>query len=124
MIAEMLRFLVTGAFNTAVTYIIFLIGAVFVPISWAYTFAYVLGILLSYLLNAVFVFRNRISKKTAKAYPLIYLFQYLLGLILLELIVNRANIEKEYGVLIVIAINIPVSFALARMVFKAPINKT
>ena len=58
---EFTGFLVVGAVNTALTYVLFLVLARYTHYWTAYTIASLLGIALSYVLNALFVFKARHS---------------------------------------------------------------
>ena len=87
---KVLRFLISGAVNTTLTYAAYLglLGLIgYVP---AYTIAYIAGIALSYALNTIFVFRAAPTLRSAMLFPLIYLVQYLLGLAVLYVSVTLA----------------------------------
>ena len=110
------RFLIAGAANTAVTYALFLVGAAFVNHLIAYTFAYAVGIGVSYLLNTHFVFRTPRRWKTAVAFPLVYVTQYLWGLAALYVLVDLLGFRSGIAMLIVIASSVLLSYVLTRRV--------
>jgi putative flippase GtrA len=58
---EFTGFLVVGAVNTALTYVLFLVLARYTHYRIAYTIASVVG--MSYVLNALFVFKGRHSTR-------------------------------------------------------------
>jgi len=74
------RFLMSGLFNTAVTYVLYLLFLQFMSYQLAYSVVFVIGILISYVLNAGFVFRTRMTLKTLARFPLVYGAQYALGM--------------------------------------------
>ena len=61
--------------NTGVTYVIYLGFALFLPYTVAYTITTIIGIFLSYALNALFVFRRELALSAALQYPTVYLVQ-------------------------------------------------
>jgi len=111
---EFLRFLIGGGINTLATYLLFIALAAEIDQTVAYTITYIAGIALSYFVNAIFVFRKSASIHTALIYPVIYLVQYLLGLVILSLATMYFSIVKEAAMLIAIAANIPTTFLLSR----------
>jgi putative flippase GtrA len=111
-----IRFLVAGAINTSVTYVLFLLAAPFLNHLIAYTLAYAFGIAVSYLLNTRFVFRTPARWKTAAAFPLVYAAQYAWGLILLYVLVDLMGYRSQISMLIVIASSVLLTYALTRRV--------
>ena len=73
------RFLATGLVNTAVGYGVYLGLLRWTSYEIAYAAAYVIGIVVAYVLNSLFVFRSPIGLRTALRYPFVYLAQYLFG---------------------------------------------
>jgi putative flippase GtrA len=84
----------------------------------AYTIAYVAGIALSYVLNTWYVFRVRRDLRGLALFPLVYLAQYLIGMLVLSLAVNSFGVPAKFALLISIAITIPMTFLLSRLVLK------
>lgn len=113
---EFIRFLAGGGFNTLATYLLFLALATWINTTAAYSIAYVAGIVLSYFINAMFVFSRRTSLQTASLYPFVYLAQYLLGLGVLFIATSYFSIAKEMAMLIVIAVNTPITFVISKKV--------
>lgn len=111
------RFLLSGAFNTGVTYVLYLVLLVFLPYRVSYTISFVAGVVLAYEVNRAYVFRSRRSATSMVATPLIYLLQYLLGLGIVTLAVGCFGLDARLGPIIAIICTIPVTFALTRWVF-------
>src|SRR5262249_40281235 len=103
---EFSGFLVIGAINTAVTYGLFLVLARYTHYWPAYTIAFVGGIALSYVLNALLVFTGRHSIGAMFKFSFVYVFQYLFGSLSLVAIVDGLGIVKPVAMLIVIAISV------------------
>lgn len=114
---QFLKFLVGGSINTAVTYGLFVALCQVMSPSVAYTITYLVGILLSYLINAYFVFRARVSLGSMLQFPIVYVIQYLFGLALLSLLTNL-GLESHIAMLAVIVASVPLTFILTRFIFK------
>lgn len=54
-----LRFLISGGFNTAITYAIYLMLLMFFPYKTSYTVSFASGIVIAYSLSRYFVFKKR-----------------------------------------------------------------
>jgi len=116
---EVLRFIVASALNTMATYLFYLLCLLVTPYQVAYTLSYALGIVIAYVLTSVLFFRPPIAWKAFSLFPLVYLAQYLLGLGVLSLLVSSFGISPRIAPLIVVAVTIPVTFALSRLVVRA-----
>ena len=81
----------------------------------AYSAAYVVGILLSYGLNSVFVFRQPMSWRGLVRFPLVYVVQYALTGALLWLCVDMLGMNERSALLAAIAVTVPVTFLAARL---------
>ena len=92
---EPIRFLLAGGFNTAATYLVYLGMLQVAPYRVAYTTSFAVGIMLGYAINTWFVFRVPWNWKKMVAYPLVYLIQYVVGLLLLSLVVERGWIPQS-----------------------------
>lgn len=115
---QFLRFLVAGVLNTAATYLIYLALLTRVEYITAYTVAYVAGIPIAYVLASRFVFRTSLSIHAFIKFPVVYLFQYIAGTVIVWAGVNWFGIRKEYAALIAIAVTVPLTFALTRAILK------
>ncbi|HLP97583.1 MAG TPA: GtrA family protein [Sideroxyarcus sp.] len=115
---EMTRFLLVGATNTAVSYAIYLLLLQFMPYLYAYSVSYGIGIVVSYILNSRFVFRQPLSLGKFLQFPLVYAIQYGLGATILWLLVGQADIVPELAMIGVVAVTIPVTFVASRFILK------
>ena len=115
---EFRRFLLAGAFNTAVGYGLYLLLNTFLDYRGAYTISYVLGIVLSYAITTAFVFKRPWRWRRLLAYPSVYAVQYLVGLALIWLMVDRLGLPDTWAPLIILPITIPLTFALSRLIVK------
>ena len=112
------RFLAGGAANTLITYIIYLILLQFISYKLSYTVTYIAGIVIGYLINAIWVFQSRPSKKTAIIYPFVYLTQYLLGIGLLIVLVDYLSMDERFAPILVILVTLPLMYLMTRLLFQ------
>jgi putative flippase GtrA len=108
------RFLVTGAANTAVTYAAYLLLLRVIPYLWAYSIAYIAGILIAYLAQTRYVFGVGTSWRTFLKFPLVYLVQYAVGAIGIRLIVETGLLTREFALLATLCVTVPLGFLLSR----------
>ncbi len=111
------KFLITGSLNTILTYIIYLLLLIVIKYTYAYSISFVFGIVFSYIMNLKYVFNTSNSRKKILIYPLIYLFQYILSLMLLIFIVEILRITQEIAPFIVLIILIPITYFLNKTIF-------
>ena len=116
--SEFVRFFMAGVFNTAITYLIYLILSYKVYYGLAYTISYLLGIIIMYFLNIIFVFRVTNSARRIFMFPFVYFVQYFLNYCMLYLLVDFAGIEKRIAPIFVIIVSVPVTFFLSRLILK------
>lgn len=115
---EPLRFLLAGGFNTAITYLVYLGALQVVPYRFAYTASFALGIVLGYAINTWFVFKVPWSWPKMLAYPLVYLMQYVVGLLVLSLLVEHGWVDKRVAPLLVVIVTLPLTFVASRFLIK------
>jgi len=118
---EYLGFLLVGGANTLITYSLYLLLLLVLPYRWSYSLAFAGGIIISYWLNSQFVFQEPVSLLKFVKYPLVYLIQYLLGILILYLCVDRLGISPWLAPLVVVAASLPVTFVISKMIIKGRI---
>jgi putative flippase GtrA len=111
------RFLLSGAVNTAATYLLYLLLLNTLGHRWSYTAAFVSGIGLAYALNRLFVFKTHAGLRSLLAMPLIYLLQYALGLAIVEAWVTWQQWPRELAPLAAVAVTVPCTYVLSRLAF-------
>ncbi len=115
---EIFRFLLAGGSNTVISYSVYLLLNLVLPYVWAYSLSYVLGIGVSYVLQAKWVFHVPLSWKNFMAFPLVYLVQWLLGLAILAFLVEWFALNENVAPLIVIVATLPVTFIMSRFIVR------
>ena len=112
------RFVLVGATNTILTYLIYLALLDIVGYAVAYTISYACGIAFSYVANSVAVFKAPMTAKSALRFPLVYAFQYLAGLGLMWLQVDVLGVPAWLAPWVATAILVPCSFVLTRLFLR------
>lgn len=107
-----------GVVNLIFTYLIYLGLHVFLSYPAAYTGSYVCGILISYVLNARFVFKERLRVIKALQYPIVYVSQYLIGMALLYVLVEMGHVSSSLAPLVIPVVTVPATFVLSRYLIK------
>lgn len=113
---EFARFLLVGATNTLLSYLVFLFLLNFLAYLPAYSIAYCTGVAISYFLNVYFVFKKRVSLASFLKFPIVYIIQYGLGAAILWLLVDSAGMAPALAMIGVIAATIPITFLASRFV--------
>lgn len=114
--SEFARFLLVGATNTLLSYLVFLLLLNFLAYLPAYSIAYCVGIVISYFLNVCFVFKKRVSLASFLKFPIVYAIQYGLGAGILWMLVDRAGMAPAIAMIGVIIVTIPITFLASRFV--------
>lgn len=112
------RYLLSGGFNTLVTYGVYLLLLQALPYKTSYTIAYIGGIFLSYILNRYFVFKSDRGVKSLFLFPVVYLAQYLISLIIIWLWIEKLNLDERAAPILAIAITVPMTFILSKYIFS------
>lgn len=112
------RFLIAGALNTGLTYLLYLGLLYLMPYVWAYSLTYIIGITLGYALNTWWVFKKTPSCRTAMAYPLSYGLNYVFGIAMLWFLIEVINLPKEIAPIIVVSLSVPIMYLLTKAIFQ------
>jgi putative flippase GtrA len=111
------KFLISGGFNTAVTYAIYLALLMLAPYQVSYTVAYVIGIFLAFALNHFFVFKSHRGVRSVVLFPLVYLVQYLASMLTLWVWIEQWGRSERTAPLVAIIVTVPITYLLSRFVF-------
>ncbi len=115
---ESSRFVMVGGINTILSYAIYLLLLSIASYITAYSISFVVGIVSGYALNTLLVFKQPWSLKKLFQYPLVYLAQYLVGIVLLSILVDYLNINERLAPLIIVVLLLPLTFVLSKKIIK------
>jgi putative flippase GtrA len=113
-----LRFLMTGGLNTALSYAVYLLLLPVTGYTVAYVAAFIAGLLLSLMLSLKWVFRVPPTWRRIAAYPLVYVPQLLLGVVMNQGLIERIGVDPRISVLIVIAVTVPLNYLIAARILR------
>lgn len=112
------KFLISGGFNTALTYGLYLLLLMFLPYTASYTISYIIGITFAYLLNRFFVFKSHQGIKSVAMLPLVYLVQYVVSMLIVWCWVEKLGFIDRLAPLVSIIITIPFSYIFSKFAFQ------
>ena len=112
------KFVIAGAVNTSLSYLLYLLLLEVLSYTLAYSISYCFGIICSYLLNSLYVFNQPLKLSLFLKYPIVYVVQYVLGIFILGLMVEIIGVGPELGMVFVIIISIPVTFMLSKFILN------
>jgi putative flippase GtrA len=111
------RFLLTGGLNTGLTYVLYLILLSALPYIWSYSISYVCGIVQAFVLSRFFVFKEHQGVKSVLLFPLIYVVQYAVGILVVWFWVKKLLLPEYLAPLAAIALSLPLTYVLTKLVF-------
>jgi putative flippase GtrA len=111
-------FLLAGLVNTSLTYLVYVSLFSFSTCEISYTISFIFGIIISYFLNTKFVFKKDFKISTFVRFPIIYIVQYMLGIVLLTIFVKVLGTPEILAPLGVILFLIPMTFFLSKFILK------
>ncbi|MFN3235530.1 MAG: GtrA family protein [Pseudomonadales bacterium] len=115
---EVGRFLTSGAFNTLLSYLMFLFFNLYFEYLVAYTLAYVFGVFSAYALHSIFVFREKLSFMKSAQYQVMYVLLYVVSITTVYLLVELLNSPEALAPVLAMLVTVPVSYILGRLVIK------
>ncbi|RAV13783.1 GtrA family protein [Paenibacillus contaminans] len=115
---EFIWYVMVGGFNTAITYLLYLGCLIFFSYTISYSISYIIGIFTAFILNSKLVFRTKLSWRKAFQFPLVYIVQYIISTFLLYVGISMLNINEKIAPLGVLLLTVPLTFILAKWIFK------
>jgi putative flippase GtrA len=116
-LTSFLRFILTGAANTALTGALLLVIATQVDMAIAYTIVYVIGLAFSTVLTASFVFRSQLTAGRATRFVSWYVCVYLVGVTVVKLSVSHWHASHLLTALCAVAVTAPLNFVGGSLIF-------
>lgn len=110
------RFLLTGGLNTVITYTLYLALLSVFPYTWAYSISYVCGIVFAFVMSRFFVFKEHQGIKSILFFPLVYVAQYALGMLVVWFWVRQISLPEYLAPLAAIILSLPMTYVLTKLV--------
>lgn len=117
---QLVRFLVVGGANTALTGAIFLALSGFFAAVVAYTIAFAAGVLFATIVTPRAVFAGPAPRSRRAAYAAWYVFIYLVGLVVVSVADQGLGLSRWAIVALTIAVSATLGFLGARRLFHDP----
>jgi putative flippase GtrA len=113
---QIVLFLLVGVSNTVITYIAYLALLQVVHYSWAFTGAFVLGLIYTGLLNFRLTFAHHPTVTGFIVFAAYYGLYYVFSLLLLRLLVDGMGISEHFAPLVMLPIVVPINFVMTRRI--------
>jgi putative flippase GtrA len=108
------RFLLVGAANTLLSFALFWLLLRWLTPQPAYAIAFAAGIVFAYVANSLLVFDAALRWTRLGAYPLIYLAQYGVNAVLLQVGTGLLGWPPPLALAAALCVTVPLSFVLNR----------
>jgi putative flippase GtrA len=115
-----IRFLIAGCFNTCLTFVIYVTG-ILLGINYmiANSFAWTIGVIVSFLLNSKFVFRKAYKHKIFLMFALSNVFSLVISMAMLSLMIKACSLNPILASVITIPVVVAISFLVSKfLVFR------
>lgn len=116
-IGEIIRFGVTGVVSTLATYIFYYIFLHWLNPTVSFTIAYLMAMIINYLLTTSFTFKVKATKKNAAGFLISNGINYVLCALFLNIFL-WLRVPEELAPIPMYMICIPVNFLIVRFVMK------
>lgn len=117
-----MRFLASGAANTIITFVLYLVLMNWISYRLSYTIAFCMGIVLAYFFNRFYVFLKPGGQLAPLWVTLIYALQYAVGLGVVTVWVQWLGGAQQLAPLVAVTVSLPITFALNSFVFRRAEN--
>ena len=113
---EILAFLFVGLSNTALTYATYLGLLQVLHYAWAYTGAFLVGLVYTGLLNIRLTFARHPTLAAWIVFAAYDTFYWVCSLALLRLLVDGLAIPEVYAPLVMLSVVVPINFVMTRLI--------
>lgn len=113
------KFVIAGAINTGLTYVIYLILLRVLDYRIAYVVSFVSGIAIAMILNSKFVFKTQFTIRRAAGFVAAYCFQLVFGIVILQLLVEQTSVPRALAPLCMMLLTVPLSFFMNRYALRS-----
>lgn len=107
-------FTLMRVFCTVATYGLYLLLLKWMRYELAYAISYGVGIVLAYATSTVVVFGQRMNRKSALLFPMVYIVQFVLGWLILRACVELLDMHAELALLISVVMLLPLSYLMSK----------
>jgi len=110
------HFLIAGSLNTSLSYGVYFLALQIFKYKYvtAYIISFMVGVAIALALNSKFVFHTRLTIKKCIWFVMFYCVQFILGITILQLLVDILHVHKMAAPLFSMLITVPLSFFMNR----------
>jgi putative flippase GtrA len=116
--STVLRFVVVGGSNTAITLVLFALLARVIPPGFAYTVVFALGLTYTTILTGRFVFRAGHTWRSSGLFIGWYLAVYAVGLGVVQILQALGVHSPDLLALLTVSVSAPLNFFGGRLIFR------
>lgn len=116
-VLQFFKFLLSGSINTFFTWIIYIYLLRFISYKFSYTLAFAVGVIFSYLSGRYFVFQRHGVRSAFLWVLLVYLLQYMAGIVIVSFVANISSLLIDWAPLISAAIVVPLTYIFSSLIF-------
>lgn len=116
----LIKFCIVGVVNTLTSYAVYLLLLPIMPYLAAHISGWIVGVIISYLLNARYTYGVQRSWKTFALYPLSSLPNIILSSIGVVVMIELLHWSKILSPLIATLLAVPFAYAIARVIMVRP----
>lgn len=120
--SQLSKFLLVGAFNTAITYVVYLLLIQAIPPWLSYLISYGLGVVIAFYLNKNWAFNADVSHRALPSFFVLHVILATIGTLVCHGI--SGHLPGWMIAPIAVLFNIPLSFLLTKLFFKMHGNST
>lgn len=114
---QLIKFGIVGIITTAISTIVNILLLKFnMFYIVAYTISYAIGIIVSYFLNSIFVFKQKLEISRFIKFATVYLVSYFIGLINIMIMVEKMSINEIVATIINVCIMTLLNFVFVKIV--------
>ncbi|WP_162823625.1 GtrA family protein [Lysobacter sp. TY2-98] len=117
---QVARFVLAGALNTLLSYVIYWCLLRAVDYRVAYATSYVATILTGFAFNTWFVFRTTWSWRKLAMFPGVYLVNFFVGLGIVWMCISLLGLPAEVAPIVATLAVVPLGFVMTRLLLGAP----
>jgi len=115
-VREIVLFLIVGVSNTILTYVVYLALLRVAHYGWAFTGAFLVGLVFTGLMNIRVTFAHHPTVAACVVFSAYYILYYAFALGLLHVFVEWFAIDEHYAPILMLPIVVPINFVMIRFI--------
>jgi putative flippase GtrA len=113
---QVVLFLIVGISNTIFTYVVYLALLRVVYYAWAFTGAFLVGLIFTGLMNIRVTFGHHPTVVACVVFSAYYLLYYVFALFLLHTLIDGLGLDEHFAPLAMLPIVVPINFVMTRFI--------